>query len=76
MILSKKSARLLAAERAANAHTDLNTFASVVSLLEGGHIYLPASRRAVGKIITICKREQSKRLAAYDAAINIVGKKD
>ena len=54
---------------AAKAHSDLNTFASVVTILEGGHIYMPQSHTAVARIIKICKAEQQKRLRDYDRAV-------
>lgn len=61
-----------AAKLAAHAHSDLNTFASVVTLLEGGHIYLAKSHKAVARIVKICRVEQGRRLADYDRAIAIV----
>lgn len=59
-----------AAKEAARAHSDLNIFAVVVSILEGGHLYLPTSRRAANKVIRICKDEQQKRLRDYDRAVS------
>lgn len=56
-------------KEAAEAHTNLNVFASVVSILEGGHLYGAASDRAAQRIIEICKAEQSKCLARYDRAL-------
>ena len=52
----------------ARALSDLNTFAAVVTVLEGGHIMCSASQPAVKRIVTICKREQQKLLREYDAA--------
>ena len=52
---------------AAEAMADLNTFAIVVSILEGGHIRAP-SNDAAARIIKICKTEQQKRLLDYDRA--------
>lgn len=54
---------------AAKAHTDLNVFASIVSILEGGSIYMPGSKEAARKIIRICHAEQQKRLRDYDNAV-------
>ena len=54
---------------AAHALADLNTFASIVTILEGGHIYMPSSYAAVEKIIKICRREQQKRLGEHDRAV-------
>ncbi len=56
-------------KEAAHAHSDLNMFAIIVSLLEGGHVYRPESHPAAEKIIKICKAEQQKCLRAHDAAI-------
>lgn len=53
---------------AAEAHTNLNVFASVVSILEGGHLYGAYSDRAAQRIIKICKSEQDKCLARFDKA--------
>ncbi len=55
---------------AARAHSDLNIFASVVTILEGGHIYTPKSFSAVERIIKICRAEQQKRLREYDRAVD------
>ena len=52
---------------AARAHTNLNTFASVVSILEGGHLY-GRENKAASRIIAICKTEQARWLRAYDKA--------
>lgn len=56
-------------KEAAQAHTNLNVFASVVSLLEGGHLYGAHHDRTAQRIIEICKAEQAKCLARYDRAI-------
>jgi hypothetical protein len=61
---------------AAEAHTNLNVFASIVSILEGGHLYGCYSDRAAQRIIEICKAEQSKCLARYDAASLALSSKD
>ena len=53
---------------AAEALSDLNTFAIVVSILEGGHLHAP-SYSAAGRIIKICQAEQQKRLREYDRAM-------
>lgn len=57
-------------KEAAEAHTNLNVFASVVSILEGGHLYGATSDRAAQRIIELCKAEQSKCLAQFDRARN------
>ncbi len=56
---------------AAGAHTNLNIFAAVVTLLEGGHLY--GANDALGdtaqnRIIRICQSEQARWLRKYDAA--------
>lgn len=56
-------------KEAAEAHTNLNVFASIVSILEGGHLYGCHSDRTANRIIEICKAEQSRCLARYDAAV-------
>lgn len=56
-------------KEAMHAHTNLNTFAAVVSLLEGGHLYGATSDGAAQRIIEICKAEQDRCLARYDAAV-------
>lgn len=57
---------------AAEAHTNLNTFAVVVSVLEGGNIcgYSAAAER----IIKICLREQQLYLEKYDRAVSAAAK--
>lgn len=57
-----------AIKAAAEALSDLNTFAIVVSTLEGGHLHAP-SYAGAERIIAICKREQDKRLREYDSAV-------
>jgi hypothetical protein len=63
--MPKKSDHL---KEAAEAHTNLNVFASIVSILEGGHLYGCHSDGTAQRIIEICKAEQSKCLARYDRA--------
>ncbi|MCB8880071.1 hypothetical protein ACELLULO517_07480 [Acidisoma cellulosilytica] len=63
---------------AARAHSNLNTFASIVTILEGGHIYglekSQTAQKTAQKIIDICKREQQFQLRAYDAAVHAANK--
>lgn len=61
-------------EKAVRAHTNLSTFACVVSLLEGGHVYggNPRTDRAAQKIINLCIAEQQKLLRDYDAARDLI----
>lgn len=53
---------------AARAHTNLNTFAAIVAILEGGCVYGPESQKAASRIIALCKAEQGRCLARYDRA--------
>lgn len=53
--------------KAVEAHTNLNTFAVVVSVLEGGCLY--GSRTAditAQKIIKLCQDEMQRQLRIYD----------
>lgn len=59
-------------KEAARAHTNLNTFASVVSLLEGGHVY--GYQREANQIIRICNRAQQRFLDQYDKAAALIAK--
>lgn len=57
-------------QTAARAHTNLNVFASVVSILEGGSVYAePGANEAAAQIMRICKRYQARALTQYDAAV-------
>ena len=56
-------------KEACQAHTNLNTFAAVISILEGGHLYGAFSDAAAQKIIRICQQEQARCLTRYDAAV-------
>lgn len=60
--------RKKAISEAAGAHTDLNIFAAVVTLLEGGHLYTSQGTDSAQRIIRICQAEQAKCLRRYDAA--------
>ena len=64
-----KKDQIKAIEEAARAHSNLNTFASIVTILEGGHLYGWQTQAAEGKIIKICCAEQQKWLARYDRAV-------
>lgn len=57
---------------AAKAHSDLNIFAAVVAMLEGGT--LSSDVQAIEfQIIAICQRAQQKCLARYDRAVAKAG---
>jgi hypothetical protein len=63
------------ASEAAKAHTNLNTFESVIALLEGGTIYTVGGQsayRTVTKIIKLCKDEQQRQLSIYDSAMSAI----
>lgn len=53
---------------ASKAHTDLNTFGSIITILEGGHLYSGTSHTAADKIIKLCKREMQRLLIEFDEA--------
>lgn len=55
-------------KEAAEAHSDLNTFYVVISIMEGGHLHSP-SYAAAQRIIKICRAEAGKRLREYDRAV-------
>ena len=59
-------------EAAAQALSDLNTFAVIVSIVEGGHLHAP-SYAGGARIIKICRAEEAKRLREYDRAIAKAG---
>jgi hypothetical protein len=53
---------------AAVALSDLNVFAIVEKIVEGGSLHSP-SHRGAEKIIRICRDEMQKRLRDYDRAV-------
>lgn len=57
---------------AAEAHSDLNAFAAVVALMEGGLLSSNCTKAAL-RVIAICKTEQTKALARYDRAVAKAG---
>ncbi len=67
--MKKKSRE--AAVAAAEAHTNLNLWGSVIALLEGGLIY-GGRDRAAKKIIKMCRAEQQAELKIYDANLEKV----
>jgi len=61
------------AKRAAHAHTNLNTWGAVISILEGAMLYGNSNQHnAAVKVIKIAKAEQQKFLRAFDTAMNQV----
>lgn len=57
---------------AVEAHADLNVFAAVVALLEGGIVSAGAQPDDF-KIIAMAQRAQQRCLARYDRAMNALG---
>lgn len=78
--MAAKSTASQAAKLAAEAHSNLNLFASVLALMESGLVYGNSGDSqgvTARKIIALCKAETRKQLTVYDrhiAAIR-VGKK-
>lgn len=65
--LAVMSVSALEAEMA-RAHANLNTFASLVAILEGGCVYGGmGSDVAANTIIARCQKEQQRLLKIYDA---------
>lgn len=56
------------ATEAARAHTDLNIFAAVVSLLEGGHVSSDVQPFDF-RIIRLAQQAQQRCLKRYDDAV-------
>lgn len=54
------------ADKATKTHSDLNTFAIIVSILEGGHVYLNENYKVADKIIKLCKNQQRICLRIHD----------
>lgn len=50
---------------AARAHSTLNTFSVVVSILEGGHVYGGYNATA-SRVIKMCQKEMQRQLRLYD----------
>lgn len=57
-------------DKASAAHSDLNTFAIIVSILEGGHIYLNESQDVADKIIKLCNNQQNICLRIHDRELS------
>lgn len=65
----------MSAERAAQARSNLNIFAAIVAILEGGTITIE-SDSASRNIIRICLAEQQKCLRRYEREIAKLSKKE
>lgn len=70
----KKMTTIEAAEAAAMAHTDMNIFEGIVSLLEGG-LVSSGCQPDDFKIIEMARRAQRRCLKRYDAAIALLATK-
>ncbi len=55
-------------ERPEDFHSDLNIFAAIVAILEGGTIYTANGRVTAARIISTCKAAQQRALQSYDRA--------
>jgi hypothetical protein len=55
-------------DKVAHHHTDLNVFGTIITILEGGHLYDSDSQTAASRIIAVCRREMERHLTRYDAA--------
>lgn len=62
-----------AVRRAAEAHTNLNTFGTIQTIVEGGHLYRVGST-AANRINKICEDEMQKQLRLYDRYCQIAGR--
>jgi hypothetical protein len=63
------SARRDAIRKVTTGHTDLNTFAIIRTILEGGHIYDSRSSAAKSRIIAICNKECARLLDVHDQGL-------
>lgn len=54
-------------KEAMNAQTNLNVFASIAAILEGGCVF-GGPNKAADRIVAICKTEQQRQLRIMDAA--------
>ncbi len=51
---------------ATECHTDLNIFAAVQRILEGGCLYTNSGDATAGRIIKLCLAEQQRQVRRYD----------
>lgn len=58
-----------ATEMACHGHSDLNVFAAIQAILEGGVIYDTASLKSADRIIAICRREQSRLFQLHERGV-------
>ena len=57
------------AKLASEAECNLNAFAAIQAILEGGILRGPSADCAKGKIIKLCLEEQQRQLVAFDKAL-------
>lgn len=70
--MPKRKSQKQLVQDAVEAHSDLNVFAAVVSMLEGGTVSSSAQPDDF-KIIAQCERAQQRCLVRYDAALAALG---
>ena len=52
-------------KEATQAHTNLNVWGSIVTILEGGHIY-GGRHEVAGQVIEMCKQQTEAELDIYE----------
>jgi hypothetical protein len=57
------------AKEAAEAHTNLNVWHTLIAILEGGTLYGGRGQDSASMVINIAKAETQKELSVYDRAI-------
>lgn len=60
---------------AAHHHSDLNIFAAVIAMLEGGTVYTRQGLAGRDHVIKLCKEQTQKQLKLCDAALRRAGVK-
>ena len=55
--------------KAVEAHTDLNIFRAIKTILEGGSVHSQKGKRAAEKIIKICDAQMLAQIKIYDAEV-------
>lgn len=53
-------------DKAARAYSDLNIFAAVTAIMEGGFVYTPTGKRLAAKITKLCQAECQRQIRIYD----------
>jgi hypothetical protein len=60
------------ARRACEAHSDLNIFAAVEAILDGGTLYTEAGQKTAQRIAALCRKERKRQLGQYDASMTAI----